>query len=225
MTHIGYAKPQMFFNHPRGPRHDNQTITFQKLMLSSYRLQLTSRFSGISHQRGELISPRVSFLLAPLPLQRASKFPTLPLPIHRFLQPLNRSSVTPFVTCEFIPPRWHSKDFAYKVCLPNDIKLSSSYLTPSLLPASYDFHPVTTCVPDTLPLGFPFPVTRFLQAPCFLVIKSRLSFQAWANLEVLIPFSRVSWARGSFTQHVWTQLSWLSHLQGLSLTPWFPCPF
>lgn len=40
-----------------------------------------------------LTSPRFSFLLAPLPLQRASKFPTLPLPIPRFSQPLNRFSL------------------------------------------------------------------------------------------------------------------------------------
>lgn len=79
--------------HPRGPRHDNRKITFSAIL--HYPLLGFGRLQGIQNtlfRFGAPESPRVSPLSAPLPEQRASKFPTLPLPVPRFLQPLNRSS-------------------------------------------------------------------------------------------------------------------------------------
>jgi hypothetical protein len=133
-------------------------------------------FQRYFYQFGGLNSSWVYSLSAPLSPQRASKFPTLPLPIPRFSQPLNGFFVTPYVTCRFIPPCWHSKGSAFKVYLLNDIRLSSSPFAPSSLPAFYGFLPTSTCDPTHYRRGFPFRRLGF-GGPLALFIKAGFRYR------------------------------------------------
>lgn len=158
MTHIGYAKPQMFL-HPRGPRHDNRTITLSNCSLSSYRLQPTSRFLETILSVWDSDVSWSFFPLSAFTTTTCEQVSNLTASRSQVFSTSQRVFSTPHMACRFIPPCWHSKGFAFRVCLLNDVELSSSSHAPSSLPAFHGFLSSKICVPNTLPPGFPLPTT------------------------------------------------------------------